>query len=163
MRPLYEIANEYQSIASSISDSDEITVEQIEALDQVSEDVKQKAVNIGALIRNLEVEANSINDAIVKMESRQISVNKKIEHLKEYLKLNLERCELKEVKSPMFDIKIKINPAAVVIQDIQSIPDKYFKEIIDRKLDKFLISQELKNEVMIPGVCLERRTRVDIR
>ncbi len=163
MKPLYEIANEYQEIANSIGECDEISVEQIAMLDMVSEDIKHKSINIGSLIRNLEVESNSIKEAIDKMESRKISVDKKIEHLKEYLKVNLERCELKEVKSPLFDIKIKINPAAVFVKDMNAIPDKYFKEIIDRRLDKFLVAQELKNEIMIPGVSLERRTRVDIR
>lgn len=163
MKPLYEIANEYQEIANIIAECDEISVEQMTMLDQISEDIKQKSINIGALIRNLEVESLSIKDAIDKMESRKISVDKKIENLKEYLKSNLERCDLKEVKSAMFDVKIKINPAAVIVQDMKVIPDKYFKEIIEKRLDKFLIAQELKNEIMIPGVALERRTRIDIR
>jgi len=97
------------------------------------------------------------------MEQRFTRVMKKITALKDYLKTNLEQCNIKEVKSPYFDIKIRTNPPSVIIEDESMIPLQYFREKLMRTLDKSTIAQELKNNIMIPGVHLQRQTRLEIR
>jgi len=160
---LYQMSSQYQSLMQNIIESDEITVEQLQSIESVNDSIEEKAKAMGALIKNMEAEYKAIQEAIMTMEERAIILNNKIENIKDYLKINLEKCEIKEVKSPWFDIKIKMNPASVVIKDENLIPTEYFKETLMRKVDKSLISQSLKNNIMIPGVLLERRTRLEIK
>lgn len=160
---LYEISNNYQRIADAIENSDEISTELLQELDAVEQNMSAKIENIGALIANLECEAQAIDEVIERQFVRQKRVNKKIENLKDYIKFELERCGINKMSTPQFDLSIRANPPSVVIQDESSIPEKYFKDRIMRSLDKSLISQDLKNNCDIPGVILERRTRIDIR
>ena len=160
---LFEITAKYQSLMQDIAECDELTAEQLQALESVDDSLQEKAKAVGAFIKNMEADYFAIQDAINTMEERARKVNNKIENLKQYLKDNLEKCDIKEIKSPFFDIRIKLNPAAVIVNDEALIPDQYYKEKIMRSLDKTLLSQELKNNVAIPGVMLERRTRIEIR
>lgn len=163
MRPLYEIANEYQSLLAQVINCDEISPEMFEEFQGIQGDIKDKAVNVAAFIKNLEAEAEGIEKAIDAMQERAKRINKKVDSLRDYLKLNLESCHLNEVKSPFFDIRVRTNPASVAIMDEKLIPEQYFREIMMRKVDKLMLSQELKNNVMIPGVALEKRTRLEIK
>lgn len=160
---LFEISSQYQSLMNEISECDELTSEQLQAIESIDDSMQEKAKAIGAVIKNMESDFFAINDAIKTMEERARKINTKIESIKNYLKENLERCDIKEVKSPFFDIKIKLNPASVIVNDETLIPEQYYKEQTLRKLDKGLLSQELKNNVLIPGVMLERHTRIEIR
>ena len=163
MFQLYKIANSYQQFFNLIDTNEEINSDCKEFLDSLSDDLKEKAINLGSLIINLESEEKAIEDAISEMKNRQFKLIKKIDWLKNYLKENLERCEIKEIKSPYFDIKIKFNPISVIVENESIVPSEYFKEVVMRRLDKQTISQELKNNIMILGVFLEKRTRLEIK
>jgi len=160
---LFEISTQYQALMDEIAQCDELSAEQLQALESVDDSLQEKAKAVGAFIKNMEADYFAINDAIKTMEERARKINTKIENLKQYLKDNLEKCDIKEVKSPFFDIRIKSNPASVIVQDEALVPEQYYKEKVMRSLDKALLSQELKNNVLIPGVMLERRTRIEIR
>lgn len=163
MRPLYEITNDYQSLMNRIMDEDEISEDMLAELQAVQGDIKDKAVNVAAFIKNLEAEAAAIQKAIESMEERNKRAWKKAESLREYLKQNLESCDMKEVKSPFFDIKIRLNPASVAISDENAIPEGYWREISTRRVDKTLIARDLKSNIQIPGAELVRYTRLEVR
>jgi SMC interacting uncharacterized protein involved in chromosome segregation len=160
---LFEISTQYQSLMNDIAECDELTTEQLQAIESVDDSLQEKAKAVGAFIKNLEADYFAIHEAIKTMEDRARKVNAKIENLKEYLKCNLEKCDIKEIKSPYFDIRIKLNPASVIVNDENLIPEQYLKEKLYRFVDKAMIAKELKNNVLIPGVMLERRTRIEIR
>lgn len=163
MRPLYEITNEYQSLMAQIMEADEISDDMLADLHAVQGDIKEKAVNVAAFLKNLEVEADGIQKAIESMEDRARKVSRKMESLRDYLKHNLEACQMKEVKSPFFDIRIRLNPASVDIKDETAIPDGYWREISTRRVDKTLIARDLKSNILIPGAELVRHTRLEVR
>jgi len=160
---LFEISSQYQALMNEIAECDELSTEQLQAIESIDDSMQEKAKAVGAFIKNMEADYLAINDAIKTMEDRARKVSAKIENLKSYLKSNLEACDITEVKSPFFDIKIKLNPYSVVINDESLIPTQYLKEKLYRFVDKTMIAKELKNNVLIPGVMLERRTRIEIR
>ena len=163
MKPLYEIANEYQSILYEIADSEEVTEEQTDLLAQYEDDIKNKIINVAAFIKNLESEHEAIEKAVDNMVDRSIKISKKVDRLKDYLKSNMELCNIYKVKSPYFDIKIKHNPYSVKIENEDLIPSKYIEEITAKKIDKTIIARDLKNNMIVPGVFLERNTRLEIK
>lgn len=163
MSNLYEIANSYQSLMRDIMEQDEISPEMLNQLNSVESDIKEKAVNVAAFIKNLESEAEGIEKAVKTMNERYSRIFKKAQSLKEYLKNNLESCNTTEVKSPFFDIKIKMNPASVSIKDESMIPGFYWREISTKRVDKILIAHDLKSNIEIPGAQLERQTRIEIK
>lgn len=163
MKPLYEIANEYLTFLNQVSDLDEITDEHMDLLDHYQDTLANKVLNIGSFIKNLEIEYEAIEKAIDSMSERSFKINKKLERLKDYVKFNMDKFNLKEVKNPYLDIKVRLNPPSIIIKDEKLIPNKYIKEQILSKIDKALICQDLKNNMIVPGVILEQKTRLEIK
>jgi hypothetical protein len=163
MKPLYEISIEYQRLINDLSDCDEIDEGQVQLLNDLTSDIKEKAINVGAFIKNMEAEAQAIECGIAEMEKRKSRLLNKSQKLKDYLKQHLEECEMREIKSTYFDIKIRSNPSSVMINDEALIPKEYIRETILSRIDKTQLSQALKNNMIIPGALLVRNTRLEIR
>jgi vacuolar-type H+-ATPase subunit I/STV1 len=163
MRPLYEITNEYKALIREIEDCEELSDDQIAQLDSVNIDIKEKVINVASFIKNLEAESEAIVKAMESMEVRRKRLENKTSKLKDYLKMNMEFMEIKEVKSPYFNVKVLANPVSVSILAEDEIPLKYKKEITLMRLDKLMIRDELKNHVPVPGAMLEQKTRLEIR
>lgn len=163
-RPLYQISNEYQSVLWHLQEKDELMDEEIIALlDSLDHDFKDKAENIASFIKNLEHEAQGINEARSAMEIREKRLTNKIERLKDYLKVNMERCNIGAIETPYFGIKIKKNPCSVNVLDESKIPDHYFKEQTIRRLDRIALLRDLKLDHEIEGATLAKVNRIEIK
>ena len=163
MKPLYEITNEYLSLLNEFYESDDITDEQMELLDRIKGDLKDKITNVAAFIKNLEVEHCAIENAIDAMVARSSGIIKKIQRLREYLLINMKSCDINEVNSPFFKVKIKNNPPCVRVTDEKMLPNDYVSETVIHRIDKALLLRHLKNNVDIPGAVIEQKERIDIR
>ncbi len=163
MKPLYDLTNTYLEIANQLDDSENIDEEHLFLLESITGDIKEKCINIGYIIQNFELNLEALDSHVKKMQEKQYKLMTKINTLKSYLKNNLETCDIKKIESPYFNISIKINPAAVKIENENLLPNQYFKEIIKRSIDKKTISEDLKNNIFIPGAVLEKNTRLEIK
>lgn len=163
MKPLYEITNDYQKLVDLIENSDEITAEHLKMLGDIEGDAKQKCVNVASYIKNLQELDHGIDKAICEMAERQKKIGNKIESLKEYLKYNMESLNIKEVKSPHFDIKIRENNYALDIVDEFFIPKDYYREKLTVTLNREKIIKDMKNDIVIGGVQFKKTKTVSIK
>lgn len=163
MKPLYDLKNTYLEISNQIEDSDDITEEHLFLLESIEGDIKEKCINIGYVIQNFEANVDMLDSHIKDMHEKVHKLMKKINTLKSYMKNNLETCNIKKIDSPYFNISIKLNPPSVKIENEDLIPSQYFKEIVQRSIDKKTISNDLKNNIYIPGAHLEKNTRLEIK
>jgi predicted nuclease with TOPRIM domain len=148
---------------NQIQESDEISPETMDELEKVDDDIKEKAKSIAGFIKNLEAESKAINEAILSMEKRASSIDKKIENLRVYLKDNLEKCNIQKINSPWFDIMIRTNPHSVVIQNDALIPNDYFSTKEVRSINKIALKSAIMGGMSIPGALLTQNTRLEIR
>lgn len=162
MKPLFEISNDYLKFMDYLSDIDEIREEDIYKIKEIESSFEECAVNIGLIIKMLDIEYNAISSNIESQEKRRSSVYKKIERLKKYVKEEMERVGTKVAKNSEVALKIKVNPPSVVLDDESLIPEKYFLEKRLLMLDKTHVSRDLKNNISVPGAHLEQKTRVEI-
>ena len=72
---LYEISNEYQAIMNSISDEEGITSDTLNQLEEFEGEFESKAIEVASCIKNLEAEAEAINQAIEQMKKRKLKMN----------------------------------------------------------------------------------------
>ena len=84
MKPLYEIANDYLFLLNEIDDFSE-GLENIELLDEINDEFKNKAISVASVIKSLEAQNESINNAIDGMKKRKDSNDSRIEWLNGYL------------------------------------------------------------------------------
>lgn len=112
---LYQLTDQYRHALAVLDDSDlsaEIVADTLEGL---TGDIEVKATNVAAFQLNLAAESNAIKEAIDRMSARRKVLESRIESLRDYLKSNMERCGITEIKSPEFVLKIKNNPPTVLI------------------------------------------------
>lgn len=148
---LYEISNEFQKIVDLIENCDEMTPELIEQLNAVSEDASAKVINVGAVIKNLEAEAEGMQNYLNNMRDRQDRIEKKVEHLKEYLKYNMDTLKLTKVESPEFDVQIRANQFSLDLFDQSLVPKEYLRVKETVTLSRADIIKDLKVGCDVPG------------
>ena len=162
---LYELSAKYQQAYLTISDTDlpEDCIK--DTLESMEGDIQTKAIDVAKFIKMLRADSKAINDAIRVMGDRSKAKDKTAYRLELYLLENLKACGINKVESPYFDISVRKNPPAVVIDASESIPADYWTQPVapDPCVDKKLIAQAIKDGYTVPGAHLESGTRLDIK
>ncbi len=128
-----------------------------------NEHIDEKSIQYASKIKNLEAEQQAIFDAIKLLEKKDFIIDEKIKKLRYELKELLDNNDIKKIKTPYFDITVCLNNPGTFIRDESMIPDDYIKEIISKRIDRIKLLKDLKQGVLIPGVELEQKTRLEIK
>lgn len=164
---LYEISNEYLTAFNHMS---ELVVEGDlpqdvfdHTMESLKGEMKEKCINIAAYFKNLEHLEKGLTEAENDIKAKKAGVKKHAERLRTYLKDNMEHCEIREINSPYFDLKIKKNPEAVEIIDAGQISKEFITTKEVTSPDKTAIKNAINNGVEIPGARLIASTRLEIK
>lgn len=161
---LYNLSNQYQLLLENIHDEFGVINESaLQQIEQHNDLINNKCIAISSYIKNLIAEENAIKQAENEMYERRKITEKKILHLQEYLKSNMERCQINEIKCPQFIIKIKKNPLAVNVFSPEILPEKYYRLVTEKKIDKKLIKECIDNGEHVPGAMMQQNTRIEIK
>jgi len=165
MQPLYEIAAEYRDAANKLYDTDldQQTID--DTLEGLRFPLEQKAISIAALALNMEATANAIKEAEQRQADRRRAIENRAKRLRDYLLYNMQAAGVGEIPSPMFALKVRNNPPAVVIEDEGLIPAQ-FKRVPDPappQPDKKAIKAAIDEGKEVPGATIRKSQRVDIK
>lgn len=162
---LYEIAHEYESILSSAIDSEtgEVDVAALAKLNEVKSDMQAKSIALASYIKNMEAERDAIEKAKKNMAERENALDKRLDYLTQYLQSNMELCGINEIKCSYFNIKLKKCPISTNILDEGLVPEEYKKYKMAVTIDKLKIKEEILAGVVIPGVELKQKNRLEIK
>lgn len=162
---LYELSAERLALQNKLQSLD-LDVETIaDTLEGESSAITAKIADYGYVIKNLDAFVDAIKAEENRIVARRKASEKKVEHIKEWLLLNMVGCNIKSVECPAFSITVKKNPPKVVIDDESLIPDDYLvvPELPPPSPDKKTIAAVLKKGEQIPGCHLESSNRIDIK
>ncbi len=161
---LYKITNEYENVFSQVDENGEITTDMIETLDALQADFENKAVSVATYIKNLEAEEAAITQAMDDMKTRKARLTKQVLSLSDYLQFNMQKLSIKEIKSsPYFKIRIKQCPASVDITSEDFIPAEFWREKVTTSIDKIRLKDALNEGIEVPGACIARRLKLEIK
>lgn len=160
---LYEISSEFQKVVDLIENCDEMTPELIEQLNTVSDSASAKVINVAAYIKNLEAEAETMQNYLNNMRARQDKVEKRIESLKDYLKYNMDILKLNKVESPEFDVQLRANQYSLDLFDQSAIPKEYIKVKETVTISRQDIIKDLKVGCEVPGARFVTTKSVQIK
>ena len=158
---LYNIANEFEKSLDSLLDHDDSDL--INQVELIEGEFKSKSANVARYIRNLEHLASGIKEVESNQRKRRAALEKKIERLKEYLRINFEKTNTDKIESEDIIIAIYKNPEKVNVINEELIPDQYFILKENKVLDKDKIKESLKNGDKIPGCELIQEKRINIK
>lgn len=161
---LYELSTQYNEALTSLSqmvDEGQLPVEAMnDTLEALGGELREKAKNVGAWIKNLEADVTALKDAETAMSNRRKSIQSKIDWAKDYLHSNMEASGITEIDCSLYSLKIKKNPPSVNI--IGDVPKEYMIIKTTESPDKKAIKELLEN-----GGCefaeLKHGTRLEIK
>ena len=127
-------------------------------------DLQEKSINIAKFFRNVESDADQIEEAAKAMLARAKALRNRAASLKNYLHTNMNKAGISKIECPFFVISIKQNPESVVIDNDFWIPEAFLRIIPEHhEPDKQRIKLAIKNGDTVPGCHLERTTRIEIK
>ena len=133
------------------------------SIDQLTLETNEKIENIIKYIKNLEAEAEALEKESKRLNDRKVRTLKKVDNLKGYLKDFTSSLESKKYHTGIFNISIRKNAAAVVVENEFLVPDEFCKTEIIRKVDKIALKEKLKSGEVIEGVKLQRSESIIIK
>jgi hypothetical protein len=162
---LFEISDQYQQVLEEAInvETGEINESALMRLDDIKESAEQKGIAVASCIKNLMAEHEAVKAARNAMVEREKRLEREVDWLKEYLRSNMERCEINEISCPYFVIKMRKNPASVDVKDESLVPREYIKEKTVTSIDKLKIHKDIVAGSQIPGVELINRNSIVIR
>lgn len=163
MLNIFPIDESYCQSFLKVINNEELTKTESEAYSRYNINEEEKAKQDASIIKNMIFEAQSLNQAVMGIEKRYDELMDKIDNAKNDLKILLENNHIDSVKTPYLEIKISKNPHSTFIRNEMDIPVEYIKETIVKTINKKQILDDLKHGVIIPGVELQQKTRIDIK
>ena len=136
-----------------------------DTLESLAGDLEAKAENIAFVICDLKADAEKIRVDAVRQAVRAKSLTNRAEWLQKWLLDTLVCAEVTKIKGIHFDLSIRDNPPAVVIDDEDKIPYSFYiyPDAPPRHLDRKLLAIELKLGNTEIGAHLERGKRLEIK
>ena len=140
-------------------DEDTGEILNIQDLDDLQMAREQKIENVGLYIKNLEAEADAVENQEKIFADRKKRIRKKIEGLKGFLGYALDGKPFKTDRVVMSFRKSE----SVLVKDDYLVPDEYCNITVVRKPDKKVLKDALKKGAEIMGVELVEKQNVSIK
>mgnify|MGYP003655417833 CR=1 FL=1 len=163
---LYELTRDIEEINSLVEAGDIEASDAIDTLDGMKLAVKEKGLNITALVLNEEASISALKEAEEKIALRRKKKQKKIEWLKSYLLDGMEANGISKIECPDFVVSLaKCPPKVELIEDAQKLlvdkwGDRFVRTKVVVSVDKQELQQALKAGEEISGARLTQSNRL---
>lgn len=154
---LYHMAEQYQQALIALSDPElpeEVVADTLEALEG---ELVQKGQAVAAFALNLGAEIEAIKAVEKRISERRKALEKREQRMRDYLRDNMERCGITEIKAVdgSFTAKLAKGRPSVVVDDESLIPDDSSYVRWKREVSKTAIAEAIKNGQDVPGAHIE--------
>lgn len=161
MTKLYEISQEFNEVAK-LADSEEMKEAVADTLEAIEAEFNDKAQALTSVMLNMDGDIKAIDNEIERLKARKSSIENRQNEMKNYLRNNMERCDISKITCPLFTINCVKGREVAVIDDESAIPLDFVNVETKIKPKKNDIAKALKGGEAVPGARLER-TKSSIR
>lgn len=156
---LYKLAEDYQLALEQLTNLDLPEEAVRDTLEGMTGEIIEKGKNVAAFILNLDLELDKVKTVEQRLTARRKAIESRIKSIREYLRSNMERCGITEIKADDGSFKAKLTKgiASVVIEDENKIPDNSPFVKWTKSISKTEIKKALENGEAIEGARLETR------
>ena len=162
MASIYELTVEAQKLASILSEG-ELTEEIENSLAINQNELQQKAIDYGYVIKSFESDINAIDSEIKRLQGLKTARNNAIKRMKDSVLEAMQIYGIEKVESPTLKLSIRNNPESVNLVNEYQIPDKFKKEKVTVTISKSEIKKALQDGEDVPGATLERSQTIQIK
>lgn len=156
---LYNIKSEYINIAMQLTDG-ELTPELEQALQITEQNLHDKAVNYGYVIKTIESEVDIIDAEIKRLQELKRSRSNAVEKLKSNITEAMELFGVTEVKAPTFKLSFRKSES---IECDEFVDSNYCTVKTSIAPDKVAIKQAIKEGKDVVGARLIIKNNLQIK
>ena len=160
MAKLYELATGYKNIEYHI-ELGEDTEELESVLNNLNDEIEDKAENIAKLIKNYEADIEAFKTEEKRIAERRRTLENIVKRLKEYLFNNMKLTNKTKFKKGTFSFNIVKNPPSAEITNADIISSDY--KVLTETIDKKAILTDLKKGKDVQGAILKQSESLRIR
>ena len=160
---LYNIQQEYISLAEQIIDNDGLLSEEMEAALQINKDqLENKSQCYGFIVRQLEGECDMIDNEIKRLEAMKKSRGKTVDRLKESVSKAMLLYEIDKIETPTIKISFR-KSESIEIEEESLIDEKYMTVKTTKTPDKKAIKEAIKAGEIVLGVTLKENQNIQFK
>lgn len=148
MTTLYQMTGQWHELQSMDLPPEAIN----DTLESIKGDIKEKAQNIAHVNANMAARIEAIDNEIKRLQAAKKVQQNKQNALKDYLRHNMESCDISKIECDLFSITLRKPVDVVVIDDDQQVPQDYWKVV--KSVDKSLVKKALKDGAVVKGARL---------
>jgi hypothetical protein len=156
---LYNIKSEYINIAMQLTDG-ELTPELEQALQITEQNLHDKAINYGYVIKTIESEVDIIDAEIKRLQELKRSRSNAVEKLKTNITEAMELFGVTEVKAPTFKLSFRKSES---IECDEFVDSNYCTVKTSIAPDKVAIKQAIKEGKEVIGARLVVKNNLQIK
>lgn len=159
---IYQIEQEFLSISNDIIEAGgELTPELETAISINKEQLQNKGINYGYVIKSLESDITAIDEEIKRLNALKSSRNKTVNLLKNTIKEAMQLYGIEELKTPT--LKINFRKSESVEVDTDMVLDMYCNFKTVKTPDKAKIKKIIKSGDAVFGACLNINWNLQIK
>ena len=145
-------------ILTEMLDDETAPIEEIgQALIELDGQIAQKAENTLNYMLDLAAARDAAKNEAKRLKEYSDMLERRYNRLKAGLMWAMKATDKPVILTKHGEIKTKLNPPAVQIDDIAQLPAKYTRQKISIEPDKVAIKKALKNGEEVPGASLTRK------
>jgi hypothetical protein len=156
---LYQIKNEYLTLASQLEQG-ELTPEIEQQLQINEEQLKEKAINYGYVIRSFEYDNDVIDAEIKRLKQLKEQKENAIDKLKNAVSDAMQLYGIEKIDSPTLKLFFRKSESIEVSENIDK---KYLIEKTTLQPDKNAIKQAIKDGQQVEGAVLVTNYNIQIK
>lgn len=159
---LYEITDQYLGALQALDDPDLPEEAVRDTLEALQGEILQKGQAVAAFTMNLAAEVEALKAHEKRIATKRKALEAKEARLREYLKFNMERSGISEIRAidGTFKAKLAKGRPSVVVDDESLIPDDSKFVRWTRSLDKTAIAAAIAAGEEVPGAHVETRPQL---
>ena len=145
-------------ILTEMLDDETAPIEEIgQALVELDGQIAKKAENTLNYMLDLAAARDAAKNEAKRLKEYSDMLERRYNRLKAGLMWAMKTLDKPVILTKHGEIKTKLNPPAVQIDDIAQLPPKYTRQKISIEPDKVAIKKALKNGEEVPGASLSRK------
>jgi hypothetical protein len=156
---LYNIKSEYLAIAHELTEG-ELTPELEQALIITQENLQEKAINYGYVIKNFESEVDIIEEEIKRLNALKKARINAVEKLKTNISDAMQLFGILEVKAPTFKMNFRTSES---VEIFEGLDNEFITEKVSYQPDKIAIKNAIKEGRTVNGAALVTNFNLQIK
>jgi hypothetical protein len=156
---LYNIKKQYLEIAQELTDG-ELTPELENALIITQENLQEKAINYGYVIKNFESEVDIIDEEIKRLNALKKARINAVDKLKANISDAMQLFGILEVKAPTFKLSFRKSES---VEIYEGLDQDFITEKISYQPDKIAIKKAIQEGKQVNGAALITNYNLQIK